>query len=57
MIASRPIWCEEGLLRHEDGRWHWMGGSYPANSVSLRSISEGNFVVVDRTSGKQHLIA
>ena len=34
-------------------RWHWIADSYPANSVSLRSVADGNFVVVDVTGGKQ----
>ena len=48
---------EEGLLHHEGKHWHWMADSYPANSVSLRSVAEGNFVVVDTTDGKQEIIA
>jgi DEAD/DEAH box helicase domain-containing protein len=31
------------------GRWHWTSESYPADAVSLRSISSDNFVVVDHT--------
>jgi DEAD/DEAH box helicase domain-containing protein len=30
-------------------QWHWTSESYPADAVSLRSISSDNFVVVDRT--------
>jgi len=33
-----------------DGRWTWTSESYPADAVSLRSISSDNFVVVDTTS-------
>jgi DEAD/DEAH box helicase domain-containing protein len=33
----------------DEGRWHWTSESYPANAVSLRSISSDNFVVVDTT--------
>jgi DEAD/DEAH box helicase domain-containing protein len=29
--------------------WHWTSESYPADAVSLRSISSDNFVVVDQT--------
>jgi len=49
--------AEEGILHHEQGKWHWMDDAYPANSVSLRSVAEGNFVVVDTTDGKQNIIA
>ena len=48
---------EEGLLHHEGDRWHWMAESYPAGSVSLRTVSEGNFVVVDTTGGGREVIA
>jgi DEAD/DEAH box helicase domain-containing protein len=32
-----------------EGQWHWTSESYPADAVSLRSISSDNFVVVDET--------
>ncbi len=48
---------EEGILHHEGHHWHWMTDAYPANSVSLRSVAEGNFVVIDVTEGKQTIIA
>lgn len=47
----------EQLLHHEGGRWHWMADSYPANAVGLRSVAEGNFVVVDITDGAKQVIA
>ena len=34
-----------------DGTWQWTNESYPADAVSLRSISSDNFVVVDTTHG------
>jgi DEAD/DEAH box helicase domain-containing protein len=36
---------------HGDGVWQWTNESYPADAVSLRSISSDNFVVVDTTNG------
>ena len=48
---------EERVLHHESGTWHWMTDSYPANSVSLRSVAEGNFLVIDITRGKKDVIA
>jgi DEAD/DEAH box helicase domain-containing protein len=48
---------QQGVLHHEGHRWHWIADSYPANSVSLRSVADGNFVVVDVTGGKQDVIA
>ncbi len=48
---------EEGILHKEGARWHWTADSYPANAVSLRSVAEGNFVVVDITDGGQNIVA
>jgi DEAD/DEAH box helicase domain-containing protein len=48
---------EQGIVHQEGDRWHWMSDSYPANSVSLRSVAEGNFVVVDTSGGNQVVIA
>src|SRR5579862_305693 len=36
------------LHRSSDG-WHWISESYPADAISLRSISSDNFVIVDNT--------
>jgi DEAD/DEAH box helicase domain-containing protein len=49
--------AEHGILHREGDQWHWMSDSYPANSVSLRSVAEGNFVVIDATEGRQTVIA
>jgi DEAD/DEAH box helicase domain-containing protein len=40
---------EEGVLHRSAGRWHWTSESYPADAVSLRSVSSDNFVVQDVT--------
>jgi DEAD/DEAH box helicase domain-containing protein len=48
---------ESGVLHAEGERWEWIADSYPANAVSLRSVADGNFVVVDRTDGRQQIIA
>jgi DEAD/DEAH box helicase domain-containing protein len=48
---------ESGLVHRieaggdDDGHWQWTNESYPADAVSLRSISSDNFVVVDVTEG------
>ena len=49
---------ESGLVHRSGGddaagQWHWTSESYPANAVSLRSISSDNFVVVDHTNGSK----
>jgi DEAD/DEAH box helicase domain-containing protein len=41
---------EHRLVHHSGGRWHWTSESYPADAISLRSVSSDNFVVVDETS-------
>ena len=40
-----------GATTGETARWQWTNESYPADAVSLRSISSDNFVVVDTTHG------
>jgi DEAD/DEAH box helicase domain-containing protein len=44
---------EEKFLHHSAGRWHWTSESYPADAVSLRSVSSDNFVVVDETTSSR----
>jgi len=40
---------EHGVLHKVSNKWHWTQDSYPANGISLRSVSSDNFVVVDIT--------
>lgn len=49
--------AESDVVHQEGDRWEWIADSYPANAVSLRSVADGNFVVVDKTDGKQQIIA
>ena len=59
-IAAEPyleVLGEADVLHQENGRWEWIADSYPANAVSLRSVADGNFVVVDRSDGRQVIIA
>ena len=46
---------EVGFLHHTSDGWHWVSESYPADAISLRSISSDNFVIVD-TSGESQVI-
>jgi DEAD/DEAH box helicase domain-containing protein len=39
-----------GFLHRSGGKWHWTSEAYPADSISLRSVSSDNFVVVERTA-------
>ena len=49
--------AEDGVVHEEGGRFEWIADAYPAQAVSLRSVADGNFVVVDRTDGRQAIIA
>lgn len=45
-----------GALHYSAGAWHWTSDTYPADAISLRSITSDNFVVVDVT-GEPEVIA
>ncbi len=47
---------ELGVLHHSAGAWHWTSDTYPADAISLRSVTSDNFVVVD-TTGEPKTIA
>jgi DEAD/DEAH box helicase domain-containing protein len=44
------VLSEQGLVHCTNGAWTWTNESYPADAVSLRSVSSDNFVVVDTTN-------
>jgi DEAD/DEAH box helicase domain-containing protein len=44
---------ETAFLHHTQDGWHWLSESYPADAISLRSVSSDNFVIVDNTSEPQ----
>jgi DEAD/DEAH box helicase domain-containing protein len=48
---------QQGVVHGDAGQWHWIADSYPANAVDLRAIANGNFVVIDRSDGRQIVIA
>ena len=45
------ILAEQGLVHRagDEAPWTWTNESYPADAVSLRSVSSDNFVIVDTT--------
>jgi DEAD/DEAH box helicase domain-containing protein len=47
------VLAEEGFVHLADGQWNWTNESYPADAVSLRSVSSDNFVVIDITRGER----
>jgi DEAD/DEAH box helicase domain-containing protein len=47
------ILSEEGFVHQVEDQWQWTQESYPADAVSLRSVSSDNFVVIDITRGER----
>jgi DEAD/DEAH box helicase domain-containing protein len=47
------VLAEDGFVHLVDDRWQWTQESYPADAVSLRSVTSDNFVVVDITGGER----
>jgi DEAD/DEAH box helicase domain-containing protein len=41
--------AEAGYLHRSGDFWYWTQEAYPADTVSLRSVSSDNFVIVDET--------
>ena len=41
--------AEAGYLHRAGEHWHWTQEAYPADAVSLRSVTSDNFVIVDTT--------
>src|SRR5690242_3895785 len=46
-----PQLCEQlgeaGFLHQSGGDWHWIDEAYPADTVSLRSVTSDNLVIID----------
>jgi DEAD/DEAH box helicase domain-containing protein len=41
---------DEGLLHQAGDRWHWASETYPADHMSLRTVTTDNFLVIDTTA-------
>src|SRR5436853_2832696 len=61
--VNLPQLCEQfgeaGFLHQSGGDWHWIDEAYPANTVSLRSVTSDNFIIIDTTGedrGKPEVI-
>jgi DEAD/DEAH box helicase domain-containing protein len=39
--------AEAGFLHNSGGHWHWVQEAYPADTVSMRSVTSDNFVIID----------
>jgi DEAD/DEAH box helicase domain-containing protein len=48
---------EAGFLHKSGGNWHWVQEAYPADTISLRSVTSDNFVIIntrgDENSGPE----
>ncbi len=44
---------EAGFLHQSGGDWHWIDEAYPADTISLRSVTSDNFVIIDTTCGER----
>lgn len=42
----------EGVLVKTSDKWHWMTDRFPASEISLRSASQENVVIIDKTIPK-----
>src|SRR6266446_2581048 len=61
--VNLPQLCEQlgeaGFLHKSGGDWHWIDEAYPADTISLRSVTSDNFVIIDTTGedkGKPEVI-
>ncbi len=41
--------AEAGFLHRSGDNWHWIQESYPADTISLRSVTSDNFIIIDTT--------
>ena len=46
---------EAGFLHRSGGNWHWVQEAYPADAVSLRSVTSDNFIIIDTTGHPESL--
>ncbi len=48
--------ADENLLLKGGGRYHWMAEEFPQAGISLRSACDQNFVIIDISNPKHHLV-
>jgi DEAD/DEAH box helicase domain-containing protein len=57
--VNLPELCERmteaGFLHRSGGNWHWVQEAYPADTVSLRSVTSDNFIIIDTTGHPESL--
>ena len=47
--------AEDGQMKEIAGRYYWSSSASPAHHVSLRTISQDNFAIVDASAGRRTL--
>ncbi len=47
------VLAERKILHRVAGKWHWASQVYPADTVSLRSVNNENFVIMDISRGNR----
>ena len=45
--------AEAGYVHRAGGNYHWTHEAYPADTVSLRSVTSDNFIIIDVTGAPQ----
>jgi len=45
--------AQAGFLHRAGDHWHWTQEAYPADAISLRSVSSDNFVIIDVTAASE----
>ena len=45
------LFCEDGEMKAIDGRYYWANSEIPTRSVSLRTISNDTYAIVDASQG------
>ena len=53
LVALCELLAESGFLHRSGDHWHWVQEAYPADTVSLRSVTSDNFVILDETDGAE----
>ncbi len=49
LVALCERMAEAGFLHRAGDHWHWTQEAYPADTISLRSVTSDNFVIIDVT--------
>jgi DEAD/DEAH box helicase domain-containing protein len=47
---------QAGYLHRSGGHWHWTQEAYPADTVSLRSVTSDNFIITDESGEAPEVI-